>query len=111
MPLVDFFTCTAILDGGPTLGKEELFGRLLAVPAQELMESVRAEDGMTRREWSRCNDPQAMLAFLEGTGKLTKRKARLLAAAACRRIPDLMANQGWRLAVEAAERLVEGLPA
>jgi hypothetical protein len=66
---------------------------------------------MTKADWASCDDPQAMLTFLEGTGRLTERKARLLAAAACRHIPDVMASQGWQWAVEAAEGLVEGLPA
>jgi hypothetical protein len=42
---------------------------------------------MTESEWQSCVEPQAMLAFLRNAGKLSERKARLIAAPTMR-IPE-----------------------
>jgi hypothetical protein len=65
---------------------------------------------MTESEWWACQKPQKMLEFLRDSGKLSERKLRLLAVAATRCLPQAMSNEGTRLAVESAERFVEGLP-
>ena len=62
---------------------------------------------MTEAEWDACDDPQAMLEFLEG--RASDRKLRLLACACCRRGWRLKTDPSCRNAVEAAERFVDGL--
>src|SRR5436309_3474746 len=81
MRLADLFTCTAILDGGPSVAK----------------------DGMKRGEWTGCNEPAAMLRLLRDRGRVSERKARFFTAACCRRHWDLFPDEGRR-AVEAVER-------
>lgn len=90
---------------------DEAFCRLLrrAASAEEIEELVQAEDGgMTRREWSECSDPAAMLRMLRDRRLLTERKARLFGAACCRRHWDLLPGEGRR-AVVAVERHADGL--
>jgi hypothetical protein len=61
---------------------------------------------MKEADWLRCADPSKMLAFVKGR-KAPVRRARLFAAACCRRAwPDLEART--RAAVEALERFAEG---
>jgi hypothetical protein len=50
-----------------------------------------------------------MLEFLRDSGKLSERKARLLAVAACRRIWHLMRYESSRRAIEVVEQYSEGL--
>jgi hypothetical protein len=62
---------------------------------------------VTEKDWFGCEEPQAMLKFLYGPA--TERKLRLFAAACCRRIWDLLAEEWSRRAVETAERYADGL--
>jgi hypothetical protein len=64
---------------------------------------------MTNDEWNRATDPEAMLAFLHASGTLSARKARLFAAACCRRIWPLLGDERSRRAIGIAERYADGL--
>jgi hypothetical protein len=59
---------------------------------------------MTEAEWLACEDPRPMLFDLAD-----KRKLRLFACAACRRIWELMPDDACREAIEASERYADGL--
>jgi hypothetical protein len=61
---------------------------------------------MMEQEWLACTDPKPMLAFLRD--KASDRKLRLLACACCRRIWQLLRDEGSRRVVEAAERFLDG---
>ncbi len=62
---------------------------------------------MTEVEWLRSIYPQWMLGNVRD--KATDRRLRLYAVACCRGIWHLLANEGSRTAVEAAERFADGL--
>jgi mannitol/fructose-specific phosphotransferase system IIA component (Ntr-type) len=97
-PLVEVSRWT----GGPLNGLDDAeFRRRLrqAASAEEVMEIVQAEGGMTRREWLGCQGPAAMLAFL-GT-QASDRKLQLFLVAVAER---LFAKSGW-------EELQEAVPA
>jgi hypothetical protein len=63
---------------------------------------------VTEAEWNRCDDPQAMLAFLRDSGRASDRKLRLFRVACCRRIWHILPEPACREAVEVAERFAEG---
>src|SRR5437868_1462707 len=57
---------------------------------------------MTEAEWLACDEPSAMLRFLEY--RATLRKLRLFALACYRRVEDLAEVEACRVAAELAER-------
>jgi hypothetical protein len=63
---------------------------------------------MTEAEWRECVDPEPLLRFLQKSGTLSQRKARLLAAACCRRIWHLLPSEACKKAVQYAELSADG---
>jgi hypothetical protein len=61
---------------------------------------------MTGDEWARCADPVRMVESLEGRGRLTDRKTRLLACALLRRFEDRLADEALG-AIGLAERYAD----
>jgi hypothetical protein len=64
---------------------------------------------MTEPEWLTCPEPREMLVLLREAGRANDRKLRLFAAACCRLVWPLLADEGSWTAVEAAERYADGL--
>src|SRR5438477_2952131 len=64
---------------------------------------------MTEADWLACTDPREMLEALQAGGLLPERKARLFAAACCRRVFPLMPDGRSRHAVTACELYADGL--
>ena len=63
---------------------------------------------MTEEQWLASTHPAAMLEDIQHRGTFSGRKATLLMAAACRQVPGLVATEGSRLAVAAAEGAGDG---
>jgi hypothetical protein len=62
---------------------------------------------MTEPEWLKCADPDKMQHHM--AGKVSDRKLRLLACAACRRLWHVLRDERSRNAVEVSERYADGL--
>jgi hypothetical protein len=63
---------------------------------------------MTEEEFNRCTSPEAMLAFMEGTGRVSERQYRLFACGCARRVLSLLRDERSGRAVEVAERFADG---
>lgn len=63
---------------------------------------------MREEEWLTCTEPYQMLRCLEAARHFSRRKARLLAVASCRRIWSLMSDKRSQLALEVAEKHADG---
>jgi hypothetical protein len=63
---------------------------------------------VTDGQWLSSTEPTPMLDFLQTSGKLSERKARLFAVACCRHIWTLSPDWRTRKAVEVAERHADG---
>jgi hypothetical protein len=62
---------------------------------------------MTEADWDTCTSPEAMLAFLRGTGKASDRKLRLFAVACCRRF-FRWTSEAFQGQLDVAERYADG---
>jgi hypothetical protein len=63
---------------------------------------------MNEQDWRACNDPQAMLTFLQDSGKLSERKARLFAVACARRVLPASPDEDMLQALAVAEQFADG---
>ena len=64
---------------------------------------------MTEAEWLSDDDPSPLLSYLEDRGQADARRARLFAAACCRRVGHLVLDPASRAALDTAERFADGL--
>lgn len=64
---------------------------------------------MDEEPWLRATKPQPLLSYLRSTHRLSPRKERLFASAACRRVSTLLVHEASRSALLNAERYAEGL--
>jgi hypothetical protein len=64
---------------------------------------------VTEQEWLACTDPREMLRALRTSGRASDRKLRLLGCACVRTAWGRLKDLRSRAAVEAAERLADGL--
>jgi hypothetical protein len=62
---------------------------------------------MTHAEWLASDDPQAMLTFLRGSGRLTERKARLFAVTCCTEVRYALMDKRSRKTVRKAVKMAE----
>jgi hypothetical protein len=62
---------------------------------------------MNESEWPTSTDPQAMLTFLQGSGRASDRKLRLFACGCARRAWHLLDHAWSRKAIETAERFAD----
>jgi hypothetical protein len=58
---------------------------------------------MTESQWLACTEPEKMLHWLQTTGRLADRKARLFGAAVVRRMWHLLAERGMANGREAGK--------
>jgi hypothetical protein len=63
---------------------------------------------MTEADWNSSTDPQAMLEFLRGSGRVSDRKLRLFACACARRLWPFLCDERSRRCVDAAEAFSDG---
>jgi hypothetical protein len=63
---------------------------------------------MNQHQWVSATEPQAMLAFLRGTGRVSERKLRLWGVACCRSAWGLLTDARSCRAVELAELYADG---
>jgi hypothetical protein len=64
---------------------------------------------VTEADWDTCTSPEAMLAFLQDSGRASERKLWLFACACCRRIWHLLTDERSRCLVEKVEQYADGL--
>ena len=62
---------------------------------------------MREEQWLACTDPTLMLEFLRG--KVSDRKLRLFAVGSVRLVSTWLVHPNSRAAVEASERVAEGI--
>jgi hypothetical protein len=96
-------------DHVPQVQDEAALDELVQPVLARWASSAQGGKPMTEREWFNATEPMAMLLFLRRSGKASDRKLRLYAVACCRRIWHLLADEQLREAVDAAERVAEGM--
>src|SRR5262249_12994152 len=64
--------------------------------------------GVTEQEWAASTSPESMLESWYRTGRVNGRQVQLFAAACCRRLWHLLADERSRTAIEVLERSADG---